>query len=152
VSDLAAIYTETQEFPFRRGIFLIVLMAFAAIPLFLKLPWWMTGGILIIGCLVAALINSVLILHVRLTTATLEFGFWFSSPEIQLPEIVNPEVVDIPIAAGIGMHYYKGNRVYNARFGRGVKISTSKKQYIIGSGNPEQLRSAILGALPRKSS
>jgi hypothetical protein len=93
----------------------------------------------------------MLILKVRVTTTTLEFGYWFSSPEIALEAISIPEAVQIPVAAGVGMHYYKGAWVYNARFGRGVQITTPKKKYVIGSNNPEQLRSVLLGAMPRKS-
>jgi len=145
----AVIHSETQVFPFKNAIIIVVFLCFALIPVFLTLPWWMIIGILLIGILSAALINSIMTLRIELTQTALEFGYWFSSPKINLSEIENPEVVEIPKLAGIGMHYYKKYFIYNARFGRGVQFSTLKKKYIIGSDHPDQLLSMLNSVLPR---
>jgi hypothetical protein len=148
----AVIHSETQVFPFKNAIIIAVFLCFALIPVFLKLPWWMIVGILLIGILSAALIHSVMILKVELTQTALEFGYWFSSPKISLTEIIEPEVVEIPKLAGIGMHYYKKYFIYNARFGRGIQFSTPKRKYMIGSDRPDQLLSTLNSVLPRTKS
>lgn len=145
-----AIHTESQVFPYRVALVLVVFLSCALIPVFLSIPWWMTVGFLLIGILAAALVNSVMTLRIEVTQTALEFGYWFSAPKIPLAEIQDLEVVDIPKLAGVGMHIYKLYRVYNANFGRGIKFHTPKRKFMIGSDNPEQLLSILNTAIPRR--
>jgi hypothetical protein len=151
VSSLAAVYSETQEFSYRILVTIGVFLVSAAIPLYAELPSWMLPGVLVFAFLIAALVHSFMILRVSITTTTLEFGFRLFSPEISFADIEETAVVSIPIAAGIGIHYHQYTWVYNAKFGQGLKVKTSKKQYIIGSDTPEKLQAALLGTMPRKT-
>jgi hypothetical protein len=149
VIESSPLYTEQQEFPFRRALFVVFFLMFAAIPAFLDLPLWMTLGILAMGVLVAGILNSLLILRVVITNEHLEFGFWISSPKLVLSDIKHVELVAIPKLAGAGVHRWREFWVYNANWGRGLKVMTDKKAYMIGSDNPEQLYAALQDAMRR---
>jgi hypothetical protein len=152
VSSEPVLHRETQVFPFRTAIVIVEFLCFALIPEFLSLPLWTAVSTVAAGLLAALLTYSVLILRVEITASALEFGFWFSSPKIPLTKIRNPEIVKIPKLAGIGTHFYRWYRVYNARFGRGVQFSLqNNKKYMIGSDHPERLLSMLKSVMPREN-
>lgn len=150
MSTEIVLYKETQEFPFRRGLFFLFFLMFASIPVFLDIPWWMSTGILLIGLLVAALIHSFMIMRVEITREHFHFGYWVSAPKVTLQDIQHIEVVDIPKMAGAGIHRWREYWVYNANWGRGLKVHTAKKKYMVGSDSPEQLHSALKDVIRRK--
>ena len=87
---------------------------------------------------------------VTVTRTELRFGFPIWRKRIPISEVQVGEVVRIPFWYGIGIHFIGRAWVYNARLGRGLRITVGRKRYIIGSHNPERLQSALLQVAKRE--
>jgi hypothetical protein len=91
-------------------------------------------------------------LTVEVYPGELRFGFPLWRKRILADKIEVGDVETISFAAGIGIHFWRGRWVYNARFGRGVMLKAGKYAYLLGSDHPERLQSALLMVAKRKVS
>jgi hypothetical protein len=94
--------------------------------------------------LIVLLIFLAMVMKVVVTSSELRFGFPFWRVRFPLKDIEVLGVEPIPLMAGIGIHYYRGKWVYNARQGQGIHLVYRKeKHYLISSDNPEALFCAL---------
>ena len=146
------VYTETQNAIFRVPLILIV----AAILLFgawqVREQRWqavmMAGMAIIAGGVIWGLTQ----LSVEVYSREIRFGFPLWRKTYPLSDIVVGDVEEISFGAGIGIHFWRGKWVYNARFGRGVAIKAKKTIYLLGSDHPERLQQVLLGVANRRES
>jgi len=142
-------YQEKQTLPLR-GLYVAVVVAA------LVFAGWQTHEtpesplILTIVALLAGLaLWGFSTLHVIVTSVEIRFGFPLLRRRIPIHELTVGDVERIPLLAGMGVHYWGGRWVYNARFGRGVELLSGKRRYLVGSDTPERLQAALLQVRPR---
>ncbi len=109
-----------------------------------------------VGGFILAVILAVIVLWsfsrftVVVTPKELRFGFPIWRKRIPISSARVGEIVRIPFWYGIGIHFIGRTWVYNARLGRGLRISVAKTKYLIGSDNPERLQSTLLQIAKRE--
>jgi len=144
------IYTEKQKLRYR---FLFVIagvgvMLFGAWQSYQQEP---IGALVMI--LFAAAFTVVLwsftVFNTVITPTELRFGFPLFRKRFPLAELSVGDVEKIAILAGIGIHYWSGKWVYNARYGDGVNITHGRRRYLIGSTNPFELQHKLMEVIPR---
>lgn len=81
---------------------------------------------------------------VEVSAGELRFGFPLWRKRIPAGKIEVGGMETVSFAAGIGIHFWRGRWVYNARFGRGVVVKSGKATYLLGSDHPERLQNALL--------
>jgi hypothetical protein len=89
-------------------------------------------------------------LVVQLTPTHLNFGFPIWKVTLSTDDFDVGDVVNIPITAGAGVHYWRGKTFFNARMGSGLEIVTEKRTYVIGSDDPEQLSETLRAMIGEK--
>jgi hypothetical protein len=108
----------------------------------------MAGLALIMGGVIWGLTQ----LSIEVSPDELRFGFPFWRKRFPADRIEVGGAETISLAAGIGIHYWRGRWVYNSRLGRGVVVKAGKITYLLGSDHPERLQSALLMIAKRKAS
>ena len=83
------------------------------------------------------------------TPTELRFGFPIFRKRFPLTTVQVGDVDKIGFLAGIGIHFWAGKWVYNARFGSGVNITHGRVRYLLGSNQPEHFQSALMQLVPR---
>ena len=116
---------QTRDVPLATAIMLLASLAFAAA------LWGLTQ------------------LKVIVTPTEIRFGFPFFRKRFPLAKIRVGDVTKIAFLAGLGIHFWGGRWVFNARFGRGVLITSGRFEYLIGSDHPERLQAALMQVVPR---
>lgn len=131
--------TMGKWFPFLMAC-VFALMVVVAITSPRKETAWLLAAVL----LILVVFFGMRTMKVVVTPTELRFGFAFWRKRLPLNDVEVLGVENIPLAAGIGIHFYPGKWVYNARLGQGVHlVYEGKKHYLIGSNNPEALFSAL---------
>ena len=103
----------------------------------------------IISVFLFVLMWSLFVFRIRITDTDLRFGYPFWWRRIPLGEVRVGDVEAISFWAGIGVHYWSGRWVYNAHFGRGVRIRAGNSDYLVGSLKAEEFQNALLARAPR---
>jgi len=117
-------------------IFLVVVMVIATI----ESPRKETAWLLATTIVILAVFLGMRTMRVVVTTSELRFGFAYWRKRLPLWDVEIVGVEQIPLLAGIGVHYYPNRWVYNARVGRGVHlVYHEKRHYLIGSDDPDAL-------------
>lgn len=121
-------------------VFIIVMMVIITIESPRKETAWLLATLV----LVLAVFLGMRTMKVVVTTSELRFGFAYWRKRLPLADVEVVGVEQIPLLAGIGVHYYPNRWVYNARVGGGVHlVYQGKRHYLIGSDNPEVLFHAL---------
>jgi hypothetical protein len=148
--DESVLYTEEQRF-YPWVIWMIVIACAAAI--FVPVSFGVPLGHSSIW--ISVLVYAVLIivfwlfrkLMVVITPTQLIFGFPVWKKKLRLDNVLVGDVVTIPFMAGAGIHYWAGKMFVNARWGRGVEVTSNSKTYVIGSDSPDTLIEYIRSAV-----
>ena len=88
---------------------------------------------------------------VVVTPTELRFGFPLFRKRFAFDEIQVGETERITLLAGIGIHYWAGRWVYNARLGEGVNVSHGKYRYLLGSRHPRELQHVLMERVPQSA-
>ena len=146
------VHSETQSAVFRVPLILLV----AAILLFgawqTREHQWQSVMMAGLALIAGGVIWGLTQLTVEVYPGELRFGFPLWRKRIPADRIEVGGVESISFAAGIGIHFWRGRWVYNARFGRGVMLKAGKRAYLLGSDHPERLQSALLMVAKRRES
>lgn len=102
------------------------------------------GGVLIIGVLASLLMWRFMRMRTIVTATELRFGFPFWRRRVPLSRVQVGEITDIRFYHGLGVHYVGGSWVWNARLGRGLRITVGRQKHLIGSAQPEGLQAALM--------
>lgn len=103
---------------------------------------------IVFSILLAIVLWGFTALNIVVTPTELRFGFPIYRKRFPLERVEVGDVERIALIAGIGIHFWAGKWVYNARFGLGVNIKRGRSRYLLGSNQPEQLQNALLQLVP----
>ena len=144
------IYAEKQVMKFRW------LLTAAGVAVMVLGAWqtWRAEPISAIAMLIFAGIFVVILrgftqFSTVVTPTELRFGFPLFRKRFLLTTLEVGDVQRITLLAGIGIHFWGGKWVYNARYGSGVNLKHGRFRYLIGSDQPERLQSTLLQLVPR---
>ncbi|MBK6765784.1 MAG: hypothetical protein IPG71_05455 [bacterium] len=140
-------FEERQDF-FLRGVLAFASgAAFFVIPLFTTMPLPLILLMFVLGVGMTYLMASFMQMHTRVTTTELTFGpkIWTKRFPLTATEVVGP--VDIPLAAGIGIHGLRGKVYFNMRLGKGLAVRHNNRVYVIGSQRIPEFQMALEAAL-----
>jgi hypothetical protein len=146
----SVLYKEEQKFyPWVIWLIVIACASGIIIPLSVGVPF--SHSSIWIGVLVYALLVVVFWLFRKLmvviTPTQLIFGYPIWKKKLRLDITIVGSVVSIPFMAGAGIHYWAGKMFVNARWGKGVEVTSNNKTYVIGSNSPEILMESIRSAV-----
>jgi hypothetical protein len=146
------LHSETQSAVFRVPLMVLVVGMLLFDAWQMRERQWqsaMTVGLaLIMGGVIWGLTQFMVEVH----PGELRFGFPLWRMRFPADRIEVGDVEKISFAAGIGIHFWRGRWVYNARFGRGLLIRAGKTSYLLGSDDAERLQSALLMVAKRRIS
>jgi hypothetical protein len=146
------VHSETQNAIFRVPLMLLV----TAVLLFgawqIRENQWQSVMMVGLALIAGGVMWGLTQLSVEVYPGELRFGFPFWRKRFPADKIEVGDVETISFAAGIGIHFWRGRWVYNARFGRGVMLKAGKISYLLGSDHPERLQSALLTVAKRRVS
>lgn len=146
--DETPIFEETQR------LFLWnFIVAVSAAAIFCGIYFSMQESWAIYLALGAALLDLIVLsgfarLSIVVTPTELRFGLPIWTKRFALSDVTVGEVEKISLAAGIGIHWMGKYWVYNARLGRGVRLTARGTNYLLGSRDPEKLMRALQQVLP----
>jgi hypothetical protein len=109
-------------------------------------PFWLTPLLILIGLLLIFMYVNFRSLEVKVQGRSLEFGFGIFKKRFSLSDIISCEETTITFGEflGIGIRRgFDGTICYNTRFGKGVRIKTKGKVYVLTSNNPQALCEAL---------
>jgi len=146
------VHSETQNAIFRVPLIVLVtgILLFGAWQI--RENQWQSVMMVGLALIAGGVIWGLTQLSVEVYPDELRFGFPFWRKRIRADKIEVGDVETISFAAGIGIHFWRGRWVYNARFGRGVMLKAGKISYLLGSDHPERLQSALLTVVKRRVS
>lgn len=144
------IHRETQTSPLRIPLILVVsgMMLFGAWQI--REEQWQSALMIGLALIAGGITWGLTEFFVEVFPRELHFGFPIWRKRVLLDELAVGEVETIPFGAGMGIHFYRNRWVYNARLGRGVAITANKRNYLLGSDQPERLQAALLAAAKRR--
>lgn len=141
------LFEEEQEF-FLRGVLAFFSgAAFFVIPLFTTMPLYLILLMFVLGIGMTYLMASFMRMHTQVTASELRFGpqIWTKRFPLTATEVIGP--ADIPLAAGIGIHGYRGRVYFNMRLGKGLAVRHNNRIYVIGSQRIPEFQMALDSAL-----
>ena len=146
------LHRETQNAVFRVPLMLLVtgILLFGAWQI--RERQWQSAMMVGLALIAGGVIWGLTQFTVEVHPGELRFGFPLWRKRIPADRIEVGDVETISFAAGIGIHFWRGGWVYNARFGRGLLIRTGKTNYLLGSDHPERLQSELLVVAKRRVS
>ena len=144
------IYSEKQRLKYR----LLLVIAGVSVLLFGVSQSYREEPIGALAMLLFAVVFVVILLgftefNTIITATELRFGFPLFRKRFQLSELNVGDIEKIAVLAGIGIHYWSGKWVYNARFGDGVNITHGRRRYLIGSNHPYELQHKLMELIPQ---
>ena len=97
----------------------------------------------------AVVLWGITVFNIVVTPTELRFGFPIYRKRFPLAQVAVGDVERIALIAGIGIHFWAGKWVYNARYGRGVNIKHGRFRFLLGSNQPEHLQNTLMQLVPR---
>jgi hypothetical protein len=149
-ASTSPVHSESQNAVFRVPLMLLVtgILLFGAWQI--RAQQWLSAMMVGVALMAGGVIWGLTQFAVEVYPAELRFGFPFWRKHIPVDRLEVGDVETISLAAGIGIHFWRGRWVYNARFGRGVVVKSGKTTYLLGSDRPGRLQSALLMVAKRK--
>ena len=145
------VHKETQNAIFRVPLIVLV----AGILLFgawqIRENQWQSLILVGFALIVGGVIWGLTQLTIEVYPNELQFGFPLWRKRYAADRIEVGDVETVSLAAGIGIHYWRGRWVYNSRLGRGVVVKAGRVTYLLGSDHPERLQSALLMIAKRRA-
>jgi hypothetical protein len=89
-------------------------------------------------------------LDIVVTPTRLTFGLPIFKKNFALTALEVGGIEKISWLAGIGIHRWRSHWVFNAHFGRGVRLKAGRTYYLLGSEQPERLLAALQQAVPTR--
>jgi hypothetical protein len=151
-SPASPVHAETQNAIFRIPLMVLVtgVLLFGAWQV--RERQWQSAMMVGLALIMGGVIWGLTQFSVEVYAGEIRFGFPLWRKRFGADQIEIGSVETISFAAGMGIHYWRGRWVYNARLGRGVTVKSGKTTYLLGSDHPERLQSALLMVAKRKVS